>query len=99
MATPVRKNIPPKDSRGKKSVVSDGIKKGGLPSAAVYSLLFLVPALVFSNSINSNFLAFDDFDYIVNNPYIKSLSWESIKKIFSVLRHISVPGRILGLIS
>jgi len=84
MAAPVRKNFSQKDTHSKKATVSGTIRRGGLPDAVIYCLFLVPTVIVFSNSINGNFLAFDDFDYVINNPYIKSLSWESIKKIFTV---------------
>lgn len=46
--------------------------------------IIILTIIVFSNSITKIFIALDDQVYINDNPYIKSLSWQSIKTIFIV---------------
>ena len=49
---------------------------------AFFSIL-IISIVVFSGSITKIFIALDDQAYISDNPFIKSLSWENIKNIFS----------------
>lgn len=52
--------------------------------AVMYILLFLSLILVYFNSFrNELIMNWDDVGYIVDNEYIKSLSFDNIKKIFS----------------
>ena len=45
--------------------------------------ILIISIVVFSNGITKIFIALDDQAYISDNPFIKSLSWENIKNIFS----------------
>lgn len=45
--------------------------------------ILVISIVVFSSSITKIFIALDDQAYITDNPFIKSLSWENIKNIFS----------------
>jgi len=49
----------------------------------VLPLILVLTFLVFSNSITKIFIALDDQVYIQDNPFIKSLSWDSIVKMFT----------------
>jgi len=42
----------------------------------------IITFVVYSGIIKGDFVS-DDYQYIVNNPYIKNFSWEGIKAIFS----------------
>jgi tetratricopeptide (TPR) repeat protein len=84
MTALARKNFPQKDIRSKKATKEAASYSPWFKPWAMILAVIAATSLVFSNSITGNFLAFDDFDYIINNPYIKSLSWGSIKNIFTV---------------
>jgi len=47
------------------------------------SLLIIVTALVFVNSLNNGFTNWDDHIYLAENQYIKDLSCQGLKNIFS----------------
>ncbi|HAH32276.1 MAG TPA: hypothetical protein DCL44_08185 [Elusimicrobia bacterium] len=50
------------------------------------ALLFLALAftwLAMSPCLNNGFINWDETEYLINNPRIKTLSWESVKTIFS----------------
>ena len=49
------------------------------------SLLFIVVAtlFVYSGSLDSGFVDWDDQEYVLHNPYIKNLSLPNIRKIFT----------------
>jgi Tfp pilus assembly protein PilF len=55
-------------------------KKSSIPFLPVIILLTIV---VFYHSITKIFIALDDQVYVQDNPFIKSLSWQSIADIFS----------------
>ena len=45
--------------------------------------VLLLTAIIFSNTIGNDFVNWDDEKYIHENPYIKDLSIEGIKRIFT----------------
>jgi Flp pilus assembly protein TadD len=45
--------------------------------------IVILTVIVFSSSITRNFVNLDDPAYIRDNPFIKPLSWQNIKSIFS----------------
>ncbi len=48
------------------------------------SAIFILTVIVFSSSINNEFLTnWDDQDYVTNNNDIKDLSYQNVKKIFT----------------
>jgi len=46
-------------------------------------LIILLTALVFHNTLNNGFVDWDDYEYIVDNPFIKAISIANILQIFS----------------
>jgi hypothetical protein len=52
-------------------------------SAAVF--VSLITLLVFSPSLQGDFLNWDDDRFVVNNPAVQSLSWQNVVKAFSEL--------------
>ena len=52
-------------------------------SGIAFVSILIISIVVFSNGITKIFIALDDQAYISDNPFIKSLSWENIKNIFS----------------
>ena len=47
------------------------------------TLIIIIAFFVFSLSLKNGFVQWDDYLYIVNNPAVKSLSFENIKSIFT----------------
>ncbi len=47
-------------------------------------LVLALTFLAFANAIGNDFVNWDDDTYLVKNPVIKDLSWEGIKRIFTV---------------
>jgi len=45
-------------------------------------LLAILVAIPYSSSLDNNFVNWDDSVYVIDNPLIKELSWQNIKKIF-----------------
>ena len=77
----VKKNKVPRSNKpiGKKSVNKP--------------FIFLVPVLlisvfVFSPAFTNQFVNWDDYAYIVDNPVIKDLSWKNIAYIFNIHTHV-----------
>ncbi len=70
-----------------------GVSKSGKPvkveagvteNAYLYLILILfLTFLVYTNSLTRIFIALDDQVYIQDNPFIKSLGWDSVVKIFT----------------
>lgn len=79
MAKSISKKSP--DKRNNRSLGKTDNSLQRLGGLVIISLLTIV---VFSGSITKIFIALDDQVYINDNPYIKSLSWNNIKDIFSV---------------
>lgn len=46
-------------------------------------IILLMTALVFAPSIMFNFVNWDDYYYVVENPLVRELSWGNLQKIFS----------------
>ncbi len=47
-------------------------------------LIAIITFAAFANGLNNNFTNWDDDTYVTQNPYIKDLSFEGVKTIFSV---------------
>ena len=58
-------------------VVKSGYSKFILPA------ILLLTVVAFSPSIHNGFSNWDDNKYILDNPYIRNLSWQNIKTIFT----------------
>jgi tetratricopeptide (TPR) repeat protein len=85
MATSVR-NKNPQAYRGiKKPAGRSQLAEGaGFDSKwAALAGILLLTVIVFSSGISKNFVALDDPAYVRDNSFIKSLSFESLKNIFS----------------
>jgi tetratricopeptide (TPR) repeat protein len=74
-----KKNIPQKKNVSKPGPKKDS--KGGLVLALL--LLSIFTFVCFSNAFKNEFTNWDDPGYVLDNPLVKSLSFENIKKIFS----------------
>ena len=69
-----------KNRTGKNATtVTDIISGKGI----AFTSIFIISIIVFSNSITEIFIALDDQVYINDNPFIKLISWQNIKSIFS----------------
>lgn len=54
-----------------------------LKSSLPFFLLGLITSLVYQETLNNDFIGFDDPLYIVHNPHITAFTWENIQWMFS----------------
>ena len=47
------------------------------------SIIILLTIITFSNSFNNGFVSFDDIAYITTNNFLKDISFNGIKSVFS----------------
>ena len=80
MAKKIIKQSNQKTSLGKKT---NNISGNITFNSLTFVSILIIAIVVFSGSITKIFIALDDQAYISDNPFIKSLSWDNIKNIFS----------------
>lgn len=78
-----KKNIPKKTSPKKTSVGYSSV----FDNRYVLLLILVITFLLFLNTLTTNFINLDDTGYIRDNPYIKSLTLEGIKDIFTTFQN------------
>lgn len=54
-----------------------------LSNKQVYWFIIISSIIAFFPVFNSDFVYYDDPEYVINNPYIREFSWDNIKSIFA----------------
>ena len=80
MVKTVKKKTLNPSMASRKTNLSFGFSLGKVVS---FIAIFIITFLVFSKSITGIFIALDDQVYIIDNPFIKLLSWQNVKNIFT----------------
>ena len=80
MSKNVNKNLHPKKNTVKAAPKLE-IKKGKFSALII---LVTITFLCFIPALKNNFTNWDDQQYIIDNPLVKSLSFENIKEIFII---------------
>ena len=70
----------------KKSVTAVADEKKNLP--LTIGILLLISFIVFSPALSNEFVNWDDFAYIVDNPLIRDLSFKNIAHVFNFQTHV-----------
>ncbi len=80
MANTIKKKTLNPSVASRKTNLSYGFS---LSRVVSFIAIFIITFLVFSKSITGIFIALDDQVYINDNPFIKLISWQNIKNIFT----------------
>jgi len=70
-------------SRQTGQLIGDPKKKSGAASNRTAASIILITAVVYARAVFNDFSGFDDDLYIIKNPLLREVSWETIRIMFS----------------